>query len=70
MIPIAQMAQSIVDHVKQDSPAVKIIDWAAIGAVVGVFFTDIVPVIAAFFSAIWLGIQIFVFIEKRAKGKK
>lgn len=52
------------DHV---SPAIRhFMDWAAVGAAVGSFL-NWMPKVAALFSAIWLALQIYSWIEKRIK---
>lgn len=69
-----EYAKSFMDYIRNGCAVVKAIDWLAfftgIGAGIGFFFDTIIPAIAALFSVIWLGIQIFVFIEKRIKSRK
>lgn len=46
--------------------ATNLINWAAVGTAAGVFF-DWLPNIAALFSIVWLGLQIYTWTEKRRK---
>ena len=75
--PLIDMSQPIIEHFRNEPPLFRAIDWTAIGVGLGAgighlfgMLPTILSGMASLFSIVWLGIQIFVFIEKRVKGKK
>ena len=55
-----------IQNVLEQPGARLALDWASFGLVIGWFF-DFIPHVAATFSALWLGIQIFEYGKKQYK---